>query len=298
MTQDEIREELGLPPLESDEQVEEDEFSKFNISDWVNNIDGYPVFETEIEAEEKAKEMGCEGSHKHEDENGKVWYMPCKDHSTVTALHSNESLLNFIKTYGEDVPGDDWELISNEIVTDEHEDFDFENELNKLHRQEFSTKRSSAAIVSDSGVDELDPEQDGEDRESNLYKVRYRYSTAISSGNSRQFCTNMLNNNRIYRKEHIKSMNSETYNPGFGPNGNEPYSIWLYKGGPQCGHYWRREIYFYKLGEADGTNIEDATRIITTTEARANGFYPEANDSRVSRAPKNMPNSGYKNPRK
>ena len=297
MTQDEIREELGLPPLESDEQVEEDDFSKFNITDWVNNIDGYPIFETKEEAEEKAKEMGCEGSHKHEDSNGKVWYMPCKDHSTVTTLHSNESLLDFIKTYGEDSPGEDWGLLSDEVVIDEHEDFDFEKELNKLHKIEFATKPSASAIISDGGVDERDESQDGEDREQNLYKVRYRYSTAIASGNSRQFCVNMLNNNRIYRKEHIKSMNSEMYNPGFGPGGNSSYSIWLYKGGPQCGHYWRREIYFYKLGEATGEDISDATKIITTTEARSKGFYPEANAPEVSRAPKNMPNNGYKNPR-
>ena len=238
MTQDEIREELGLPPLATDETVEEDEY----------------------------KEMS-----------------------------SNKPLLEWIEKYGEDTPNENWKLLSDEIVEDEHEEFDYEGELNQLHKVEFAMKKSSSAIISDAGIDERDETQDGTDREHNLYKVRYRYSTAISSPNSRQFCRNMLGNNRIYRKEHIKSMNSEMYNPGFG--GGTSYSIWLYKGGPQCGHYWRREIYFFKLGEATGEDIADATKIITTTEARSNGFYPKANPSEVSRAPRNMPNNGYKNPR-
>ena len=37
---------------------------------------------------------------------------------------------------------------------------------------------------------------------------------------------------------------------------------------------------------------DDATKIITTTEARARGFKPETNPSDVARAPKNMPNNG------
>jgi len=238
MTQDEIREEIGLPPLESNEQVEEDEF---------------------------------------------------------TNMSSNQSLLDWIEKYGEDTPNEDWELLSDEIVTDEAEEFDYEGELNKLHKVEFAMKPSGAAITTDSGIDERDESQDGIDREHNLYKVRYRYSTAISRTNSRQFCVNMLLNNRIYRKDHIIKMNSESFNPGFG--GGSSYSIWLYKGGPQCGHYWRREIYFYKLGEAKGEDISDATKIITTTEARSKGFYPKPNESEVSRAPRNMPNNGYKNPR-
>ena len=32
-----------------------------------------------------------------------------------------------------------------------------------------------------------------------------------------------------------------------------------------------------------------------TVEARSRGFYPKANDSKVARAPKNMPNNGFLN---
>jgi hypothetical protein len=71
MTESEIRDELGLEPL--DVEVRED-FSK------VGNIDGKPVFDTIEEAEAHAKTIGCEGYHEHEYE-GKVSYMACKEHS-------------------------------------------------------------------------------------------------------------------------------------------------------------------------------------------------------------------------
>lgn len=45
--------------------------------------DGKPLFDTKEEAERVAKELGCEGSHEHEID-GKVWYMPCNEHSDLT----------------------------------------------------------------------------------------------------------------------------------------------------------------------------------------------------------------------
>jgi hypothetical protein len=114
LTQDEIREEMGYAPL--DVEVRED-FSK------VGNIDGKPVFDTIEEAEAHAKTLGCEGYHEHE-YNGKTSYMACKDHSEATELSK------FIAEFGEDIP-EEWELLDEENANDEHEDFDFESELNK-----------------------------------------------------------------------------------------------------------------------------------------------------------------------
>ena len=233
MTQDEIREELGLPSLADDELVEEDEYRK---------------------------------------------------------MSSNKTLTDWIENHGEDSPDENWELISDEIVEDEHEEFDFEVELNNLHKVEFAstgTARPNAVSAEDG--------EEGFDRDYNLYRVRYRYATAISSPDTRDFCKGMLSANKLYRKDDILMMGSIAVNKGWGLGGADTYSIWLYKGGGNCGHYWRREIYFYKLGESTGKKISDATKIITTTEARSKGFYPKANDPKVSRAPKNMPNSGFVN---
>ena len=45
--------------------------------------DGKPLFDTIEEAERVAKELGCEGYHEHEID-GKIWYMPCSQHSDLT----------------------------------------------------------------------------------------------------------------------------------------------------------------------------------------------------------------------
>ena len=51
------------------------------------------IYETKEEAEEKAKEIGCVGSHTHEI-NGKTYYMPCnnmKDYEDITGMkHKDE----------------------------------------------------------------------------------------------------------------------------------------------------------------------------------------------------------------
>ena len=45
---------------------------------------GKDLFKTAEEAEKRAKELGCSGSHEHEHE-GTVLYMPCKDHAAYLA---------------------------------------------------------------------------------------------------------------------------------------------------------------------------------------------------------------------
>ena len=117
MTQDEIREELGLEPLDVDVEVRED-FSK------VGMIDGKPVFSTIEEAKEHAKTLGCEGYHEHEHE-GTTAYMACEEHSEATELSK------FIEEFGEDI-NEDWEMVDEEIVDGEHQDFDFEEVLNEI----------------------------------------------------------------------------------------------------------------------------------------------------------------------
>ena len=47
------------------------------------------VFTTQEEAEERAKEIGCVGTHSH-DENGKLIYMPCASHEDYVEATGNE----------------------------------------------------------------------------------------------------------------------------------------------------------------------------------------------------------------
>ena len=50
----------------------------------------------------------------------------------------------------------------------------------------------------------------------------------------------MMGAKKMYRKEDILAMGKKAVNPGFGIDGANTYSIWLYKGGPQCFHFWTR----------------------------------------------------------
>jgi hypothetical protein len=285
MTQDEIREELGLEPLGDEATIEQEvKFSK------VGMIDGEPVFSTIEEAEEHAKTKGCEGYHEHELE-GETVYMACEGHEEATELSK------FIEEYGEDIP-EGWELVDDEIVDGEHQDFDFEAELNKVASEKFNFVRTGRANPN------VRSEQDGLNKDGDdFFKVRYLYTknNALSQeGETRSFCKLMMATKKIYRKEDILRMTNIAVNPGWGARGAATYSIWLYKGGGNCHHYWRRVVYQAPASDADFVVYPDnitTDKIITATKARSEGFTIKRNDGLVARAPKTMVNQGFLEPR-
>ena len=282
MTQDEIREDIGLAPLSNDEEVVEDrdDFSK------VGNIDGKPVFDTIEEAEAHAKTIGCEGYHEHEYE-GKVSYMACKDHSEATELSK------FIAEFGEDMP-EEWELVEEEKADGEHTDFDFEEVLNDVANEKIELASTGRAIPSRKS------EQDGVSKKTyDYFRVRYVYTKdnfLSQEGETRDFCRQMTGQKKVYRKEDIINMSKKPVNPGWGPRGANTYSIWLYKGGGNCHHYWLRQIYKTTIGESKTTKIEDAD-LIGYTKAKSEGFTAKKNNVLVAKPPKKMKNNGFLEPR-
>ena len=282
MTQDEIREEIGLPPLEG--EVAEDfkqDFAK------VGMIDGKPVFDTIEEALASAKTLGCEGYHTH-DYEGKEVYMACEGHQEATELSK------FIEEFGEDM-SDDWELVEEEVVDGEHQDFNYEEVLNDIAGEKIELASTGRAIPSRKS------EQDGISKKSyDYFRVRYVYSQdnflTNKSGTKREFCRQMTGQNKLYRKEDIINMGSKAVNPGFGRDGANTYSIWLYKGGAQCFHFWSRRIFKTTIGESKTTKIEDAD-MIGYTKARSEGFTAKKNDKLVATPPRKMKNNGYVNAR-
>ena len=283
MTTDEIREELGLEPLDTEDVVVEDEtrqdFSK------VGMIDGKPVFSTIEEAEAHAKTLGCEGYHEHEYE-GKTAYMACKDHSEATELSK------FITEFGEDI-SEDWELVDEEVVDGEHQDFNFETELNDLVNEKLELASTGTARPN------ARSSQDGTNKSDNdFYKVRYVYTKdnfLSQEGETREFCKLMTSASKVYRKEDILQMTDRAVNPGWGPRGAATYSIWLYKGGGNCHHFWLRRIYKTSLRGAK-SNIKPS-EAISYTKALSEGFTAEKNDNLVARPPKRMKNQGFLEPR-
>ena len=113
MTEDEIREEVGLKPL-ADVEVRED-------------------FNTELSTEKT-------------------------------------ELDKFIEEFGEDIP-EEWELIEEEVVDGEHQDFNYEEVLNELMTEKLELASTGRAIPSRKS------EQDGISKKSyDYFRVRYVYS--------------------------------------------------------------------------------------------------------------------------
>ena len=127
--------------------------------------------------------------------------------------------------------------------------------------------------------------QDGED-----FVVRYRY--VGNKTPERSFCKAMMNANKVYRKEDILQLTNKPVNKGFGMDGADTYSIWLYKGGGllsdafpggTCKHKWNRVIYLKKGKKLDVNS--PLAKTISTSAARRKGLKIETNESIVSVAP-------------
>jgi hypothetical protein len=279
MTQDEIREELGLAPLDTDVEVKE------NLSK-IGNIDGQPVFSSIEEAEAYAKQIGCKGYHEHEYE-GRTAYMACEGHAEATELEK------FIKEFGEDIPKD-WQLLDEENVGNEHNDFDFEDALNKRAYEKLELASTGRAYP------DARSDQDGLNKSGTaFYKVRYIYTKddfLTQKGETRDFCRLMSAAKKVYRKKDIINMGSMPVNKGWGPRGAATYSIWLYKGGGNCHHYWLRQIYKAPASDDESVYYQDSLssdELIGYTKALSEGFTAEQNDPLVNKPPKRMPNEGF-----
>ena len=199
---------------------------------------------------------------------------------------------SFIEEFGEDIP-EDWELVEEEIVDGEHQDFDFEEVLNDIASEKIELASTGSPKPSKKS------EQDGLSKKSGDYfRVRYVYENdnflTNKSGTKRKFCRQMMGAKKMYRKEDILNMGKKAVNPGFGIDGANTYSIWLYKGGPQCFHFWTRRIFKTVIGESRTTKIEDAD-LIGYTKARSEGFTAKKNDKLVAIPPRKMKNNGYYN---
>ncbi len=275
MTKEEIREKLGLEPLEQ-ENLESEKLAK------VGDIDGMPVYSTVEEALIKAKELGCEGFHEHE-LNGEKVYMPCAKHEdTKTRMSEEKSELDkCLEEYGEEI-SNDWEIINEEEAQDELEDFDFENDLNTNHIK-LATSTGSAYTNRKSGQDQTTKQEKYQDH---IYRVRYRYAGAKTG--EREFCNKMIKANKVYRKEDILAMGRRAVNPGWGKGGANTYSIWKYKGGGNCRHKWFRVILVQK-----GSRPKNSDEVISSTEARSRGVKLPRNAQEVSVAPRDLPNNGF-----
>lgn len=197
----------------------------------VGMIDGHPTFETITDAENHAIYIGCVGHHTHTTVEGNQVYMACDRHP---------------------------DMEFTEYTT---EDFEMKKQFDFL-KQTLSTEEFEA-ITS--------PLLRGF-TESEIYAKNhptpvtyFQYKRKLTGSPDRDFCMSI--ENRWFRRAQI-DMLRET-NLEFGHE-RQPYSKWLYKGGPECVHAWYGALF-------QGKN-------------RADKGYAEG---KAGQAPQELPNRGY-----
>jgi hypothetical protein len=204
----------------------------------------------------------------------------------LSADPKSDALAQALIDIGEDV-NPEWLLIDEKEV-----DYDNDDDENQLLSQEPKQSLLSKIINLVSTGDARPNITDKQDKVIDGIKfiVRYKYVGLTREGNTRDFCTQMVLANKIYRKEDILNMSTQAVNEGWGPNGSATYSIWLYKGGGNCHHRWNKQVYAVLLGTA--LDITEKTKKIAQEKAEKFG-YKITNDSLVSKRPVDMPNYGF-----
>lgn len=191
-------------------------------------------------------------------------------------------VFNRLEELGEIINEDEWELVDERPV-----DYDNEEALDKM------------LMLASTGVAKpnASSEQDGVTAKGLKYKVRYQYAPLMTSGNSREFCRKMVNAAKVYRKEDIIAMGDMPVNAGWGAYGADTYSIWFYKGGGNCHHYWMRKTYMAKDASV-GVDATNPNAEISVNQARKAGVDLPTNEPEVAKLPVDMPNNGFVQPRK
>jgi hypothetical protein len=191
----------------------------------------------------------------------------------------DEQMLNSLD--GETIDAE-WELVEKREYSEGNEDVD--TWANKLIKEKKTGLQKLADFIKSKP-------SDSSFLDKSFYKVRYEYSEKYSSGKSRLFCKNMMQRTSsgvVYRKEDIDQASFQGVNNSFGHKGQN-YSLFKYKGGVNCGHFWSENLYRLKT-KTDGTFVEDkALSSSEEVDSIPNSYKPKGAEYKESKiAPKDM----------
>ena len=215
-----------------------------------------------------------------EEETGQKLSLKKENKVYRTDNHPSNLVADDLIELGEEENLENWDLISEEKV-----DYDLDDKQNEM------LKLASTGTATPNNKSSQDV---------GLFKVRYQYAPEIVSANTREFCRKMLAAGKIYRKEDILSMDKKAVNAGWGPRGADTYSIWLYKGGGSCQHFWMRKVYFRKRNAQGGFLPNEGLendRPTSVNEARKKGVNLPTNNEKVAKRPRDMKNRGFLKPK-
>ncbi|MEN8880584.1 MAG: hypothetical protein ABF311_10465 [Polaribacter sp.] len=191
---------------------------------------------------------------------------------------NDEEMLNALD--GEEI-SDEWELVEKREYSEDNESV--EDWADKLIKEKKSTLNKLADFIKSKPNDKSKLDK-------SYYKIRYEYSEKYSSGNSRKFCKNMMSRTSkgvVYRKEDIDQASFSGVNKSFGHKGNN-YSLFKYKGGVNCGHFWSENL--YRLKSKTEKYISKGKEVDNIPKS----YEPKGKEYRTAEiAPKDMPNNGH-----
>jgi len=177
-----------------------------------------------------------------------------------------DDLLKQLESLGEKIDENDWELVHTEKVEDTEAEFDF-TKLAEVSKDDAKPNSVSS-------------------QDNSTYKVRYSYGPVRNSANSRRFCQRMellTSQNLVFRKEDINMMSFRGVNKELGHK-KQNYSLFKYKGGVNCHHFWELKVYKRRVND---------NNLVSEAEAIKDGLKEPKNPSEVEIAPRDMANRGH-----
>ena len=185
-----------------------------------------------------------------------------------------DDMIGQLDNLGEFINEEDWDLVHSEESTDE--EFDV---------QQFAKEnRSPMDRIKDFFSINAKPNSRSA-QDTDAYKVRYAYMPVRRSPKSRKFCKMMeqyTDKNIVFRKEDISQMSFRGVNKELGHK-KQRYSLFKFKGGKNCKHYWELRVYKKKVGKNSR---------VTESNAAKGGYNSPTNPNEISVRPIDMPNNG------
>lgn len=188
---------------------------------------------------------------------------------------------------GEQVDGDVWELVEERQYSDDNDSA--EEWANRVLAPKPSMLQRLASVIKSNpnGFSYLDK---------SIYKVRYRYSEYYKKDNSRDFCQQMMRrtaNGVVYRLEDIDQASIAGVNEELGHKG-QPYDLFKYKGGVNCGHFWTEQLYQRKKNEDGSLKPDKSLSSNDKVATIPKSYQPNPRGSGEANTPPiDMPNNGH-----
>ena len=180
---------------------------------------------------------------------------------------------------GEEIT-DEWELVEKREYSEDNKDL--EDWAEGLIKETKTGLQKLATFIKSkpNGESKLDK---------SFYKVRYEYAEKYSSNKSRKFCKTMMartGKGVVYRKEDIDQASFSGVNKSFGHKGQN-YSLFRFKGGRNCGHFFNENLYRLKSKTEKYISRGKEVDNIPSTYTPKGKQYKDAKI-----APKDMKNGG------